>query len=200
MSLTVYSGTFNPIHTAHLIVAETVRSDLSLENIVFIPSGIPPHRSGDIAAAAHRFEMVSLAIKDNSCFSVSDIEITLSEKSYSYTTISRLYELNPHLQLKNEKINFIIGADAFLLIDSWYKAQEFAEKVNFIILARPDSPSVEEIVKMVKIKNFTYKEVRIPQMEISSSYIRDRIEKGLSVKYLVPADVEAYIINNSLYK
>ena len=196
MNLTIFAGTFNPIHIAHLIVAESVSAELNAEKILFIPSFIPPFKNGDVADAVHRLNMVKLAIKNNPYFEVSDIELKLQGTSYSYNTIQELYRQNPEIK---EKINFIIGADAFNHIETWYKHEELAKLINFIVLARPKSKEVEEIVGNLSLKDFSYQFVEAPRIDISSSYVRQRIKAKKSIKYLVTNEVENYIIENKLY-
>jgi len=196
MNITVFFGTFNPIHTAHLIIAETVRSELGLEKILFIPAYLPPHRNTSLALPEHRLNMVKLAIKDNQYFDISDIEYRNKGKSYSYLTIKKLYELNPDL---TEKINFIIGTDAFKLIDTWHEAEKLAKLVNFIIIKRAESLDIDELFSYIKLKDFNYKILKTPFIEISSTYIRSNIDKNKSIKYLVPDCVEKYIVENNLY-
>jgi len=196
MNLTIFAGTFNPIHIAHLIVAESVRSELNAEKILFIPSFIPPQKNGDLADAEHRLKMVKFAIKNNPHFEVSDIELKLQGTSYTYNTIKELYRQNPDL---TERINFIIGADAFNQIETWFKHEELAKLVNFIAIARPKSKDVEEIISNLILKDFSYKVVEAPRIDISSSYIRQRIKEKKSIKYLVTNEVENYIKENKLY-
>ena len=196
MNLTVFAGTFNPIHIAHLIVAESVRTELNAEKILFIPSFIPPHKNNDLAGAEHRLNMVKLAINNNPFFEISDIELKLQGTSYTYKTIQELYRQNPDIE---GRINFIIGADAFNNIETWHKYEEFAKLINFIVLARPKSRDVEEIVNNLSLKDFSYKFVEAPRIDISSSYIRQKIKEKKSIKYLVTEEVEKYIIENNIY-
>jgi nicotinate-nucleotide adenylyltransferase len=196
MNLTVFSGTFNPVHTAHLIIAETVRAELDLKKILFIPAYNPPHRNISLALPEHRLNMVKLAIESNQYFEVSDIEYNLGGKSYSYLTIKKLYEIYPDL---TGKINFIIGTDAFKLIDSWYEAEKLAEIVNFIIINRIETLDIDEMVNSLRLKNFDYKIVKVPLIELSSTYIRNNLKENKSIKYLVPDNVEKYILENNLY-
>jgi len=196
MNLTVFSGTFNPIHLAHLIIAETVRTELEVEKILFIPAYYPPHRSISLAFSEHRLNMVKLAIQDNKNFDLSNIEYKAKGKSYTYSTIKKLYELYPDL---TEKINFIIGTDAFKLIDTWHEAEKLAELVNFILIKRVESLDIDELFSSVKLTNFNYKIVKVPLLEISSTYIRGNINSNKSIKYLVPDCVEKYIKENNLY-
>ncbi|MFH0703341.1 MAG: nicotinate (nicotinamide) nucleotide adenylyltransferase [bacterium] len=198
MNITVFSGTFNPIHTGHLIIAESVREELKQEKILFIPAYSPPHRAKDIAIAEHRLYMTNLAIADNPFFEASDIEFNLKErrKSYSYFTVKKLFEENTDI---SGKINFIVGSDAFSLIDSWHEAEKLAELVNFVIVARYEKLNFEELFEKIKLKHFSYQLVKAPVLEISSSSIRDKIKRNKSIKYLVPKTVEEYIHENSLY-
>jgi len=197
MSLTVFCGTFNPIHNAHTTLGEFVRKNSGADKLIYIPSSLPPHRDTDIAPAEHRFNMVKLAVKNNPNLDVSDIELKLAGKSYSYNTIQEIYRQNPDLK---EKIKFIIGTDAFLQIENWYNYQEFVKIVDFIVLIRPHSADAEAINRKFSKKNINYKIVPAPLMEISSSLIRENIKNGLSVKNLVAKEVENYIFENNLYK
>ena len=197
MAITVFSGTFNPIHTAHLIIAETVRTELNLAKITFIPNNIPPHRKEDIALPEHRMNMIKLAIPDNPYFEVSDIEFRKNEKSYTINTVNALKQQNPNL---DEKYNLIIGTDAFKLIDSWYQAEKLASQVRFIIVARPNDENIEKIFTDIRLKNIEYAVVKAPLLDISSSYIRNRIANKKSIRYLVPSKVEEYIYGNELYR
>ncbi|OGH97259.1 MAG: nicotinate (nicotinamide) nucleotide adenylyltransferase [Candidatus Melainabacteria bacterium GWF2_32_7] len=196
MNLTVFSGTFNPIHIAHLIIAETVKDELGLDKVTFIPAFCPPHRDRELANPDHRLNMVKIAIQDNPSFEISDIEFKRQEKSYTYLTIQDLFKKNPQI---SGKINFIIGSDAFKLIDTWYEAEKLAELLNFIIVIRPDNTEIGKLFENIKLKQFDFEIVKTPLLDISSSDIRRRIKKKKSIKYLVPRAVEEYIYDNNLY-
>lgn len=197
MTITIFSGTFNPIHTGHLIAAETVRNEMDSEKIIFIPAYDPPHRNDYIAPFEHRFNMVNLAVKNNQYFDVSDIEYKLRGKSYSYETVKKIYEIHPEL---TEKVNFIIGTDAFKLIDTWHKPDKLAEIVKFIIVSREEILDQDSFLNEIKLKNLDCRIIKIPFIEISSTYIRSNIDKNKSIKYIVSENVENYIIENKLYR
>jgi len=184
MNLTVFTGTFNPIHTGHLIIAEHIRDYLDCNKILFIPSYIPPHKKELLANPVHRFNMVKLATADNPCFDVSDIEFRLGGISYTINTIRKLYEENPDI---SGKIKFIIGADAYPEIDSWYKSNELKKLVDFVVIARPNSPEIDNTV------------IKAPVIDISSSNIRLRVKNNKSIKYLVSENVREYIYGHKLY-
>lgn len=196
MNLTVFAGTFNPIHTAHLVIAEFVRAELNLEKILFIPSYNPPQKNINHTDYLHRYNMVAFALKDNAFFDVSDIEEKLSGISYSYNTISELYSQNPDI---NGKINFIIGADAFNNFRTWYEYEKLAKILNFIVVDRPKNLEIKDIIENINIDNISYKFVNSPKIDISSSLVRKRIHENKSIKYIVPEIVEKYIIENKLY-
>ncbi len=184
MNLIVFAGTFNPIHTGHLIIAEHIREYMDCSKILFIPSYNPPHKNNLLVEAEHRLNMVKLATYDNPYFEVCDIEFQMKGISYTINTIRKLYEENPDI---NDKINFIIGADAYLEIDSWYQSDELKKILNFVVLARPNSPKINDIV------------IKTPVIDISSSNIRLRVKNDKSIRYLVSERVREYIYEQKLY-
>ena len=138
MAECVYQGSFNPIHNAHLEVAKHAREQFGFEKIVFIPAFKPPHKSKidfDMDNAMHRLEMVQLAVEDYPYFDVSAIEYMRNETSYTYDTIMQIYQIIE----PTEKINFIIGTDAFIKIDTWHRADELKHLVDFILFVREDN-------------------------------------------------------------
>jgi len=197
LNLTVFAGTFNPIHTAHLIIAEFIREELKTDKILFVPSFMPPHKNNDVVDVEHRYNMVKLAVQNNPFFEISDIEIKLGGISYTYNTICELYRQNPDLK---DKINFIIGADALSEIETWYKPDELAKLIKFIVISRPENKTIQEIIANINLNNFSYQFIEAPEISISSSCVRERIKAGKSIKYLVPEVVEKYIKENGLYE
>ena len=140
MSIAIFPGTFNPIHVAHLIIAETARVKLNFEKIIFITSNIPPHRDISVAESIHRYRMVNLVCSKNPYFESSDIEIMRTGISYTYDTIVEIEaKYKP-----NDKINVLIGSDAFCQLHTWKNAQEIVEKCVFIIIDRPYNTKSEE--------------------------------------------------------
>lgn len=218
MKVGVFGGTFNPIHYGHLRAAEEVREKLGFEKILFIPSGKPPLKTKDIAAAAHRFEMARLAILDNPFFEISDIEIKRTGKSYTVKTIEELRKTYP-----SREFYLILGIDAFLDIPNWRRPERLIALVNFVIISRPGSrfADLRQSPYIQKINRRTLKRIddaeedicmsalesrreavllRITPMEISATGIRNALKEGKNIKYLLPAEVQSYIIRNKLYK
>lgn len=193
MKLCIFSGTFNPIHKAHLKMAEYVLANYGFDKIIFIPAYKPPHKDYDTNMCIHRFNMVKLAIQHNPHFEISDIEYQSEGKSYSYITALKLKE-----QYKtDEKINFIIGTDAFKKIETWYESEKFKNLVDFIVFIR-ENETVN--LEYLEDKGYNFKFAKMPFIDISSTNLRQKIANGESISNLVTEEVEEYINKNGLYK
>ena len=193
MKLCVFQGSFNPIHNAHLRVADFVRDNYDFDKILFIPAFCPPHK--DIGMAEHRFEMVKLAAENHSVFDVSDIEYKRGGKSYTYLTIKELYEtydIEP-------PISFIIGTDAFEKIESWYEADKLKELVKFLVFIREDNFDISRY-DYLKGKGYNFEFQKLPYKDISSTELRNKINAGRDISGLVPEKVKEYIEKHGLYK
>ncbi|MDO6355354.1 nicotinate-nucleotide adenylyltransferase [Caloramator sp. CAR-1] len=193
----LFGGTFNPIHLGHLIIANEVLESLRLDKIIFIPTGVPPHKDIGVVKGKHRFEMVKLAIEDNPYFEVSDIEIKRLDYSYTYDTLKELQKI-----YYVNKFRFIIGYDAFLEIDSWKNVKEVFKMAQFVVVNR--NVESREMLKLIeeKCNKFDGEAIylKVPNIEISSTEIRKRINEGKSIKYLLPDKVIDYIQKNDLYR
>jgi nicotinate-nucleotide adenylyltransferase len=217
MKVGVFGGTFNPIHYGHLRAAEEVRDKLGMDRILFVPSGSPPLKTREIAKAEHRYEMTRLAILGNPFFELSDIECGRAGRSYTLNTVEELKRTEP-----GTEFYFILGIDAFLDIPDWWQPDRLVAFTDFIIIARPAfrfidlkvSPylkigmsalkdldgSVTEIF-MAKLKKARKAFlVRLTPIGASSTAIRRLIKQGKSIKYLLPPDIQSYIITHKLYK
>lgn len=216
MKIGVFGGTFNPLHYGHLRAAEEVREMLSLERVLFIPSGNPPLKTEDIAEAAQRFRMVSLAVEDNPLFDVLDIECASPGKSYTVNTVEALRG-----RYADASLFFILGIDAFLDIVNWWQPERLVSLVNFAVISRPgstfsdlsSSPYLqadegllrqldEGETERVQVALKSGREavlMRVTHMDISSTRIRGRVKAGRSVKYLLPEGVQSFIISHKLY-
>lgn len=195
MRLCVFQGTFNPIHNAHLKMADYVLKNYGFDKIIFIPAYKPPHKNYDTALTPHRLEMVKLATLSNPKFKVSDIEYKNERNSYTYLTILELYK---KYDIEG-KINFIIGTDAFKQIETWYQTDKLKELVHFIVFVREkvsDDKKYDELKK--KGYDFTFAEMDFE--DISSSNIRNNVQKGKDITDMVTKQVKGYIEENGLYK
>ena len=196
MKLILFPGTFNPIHIAHLIIAETALSTFKADKVVFVTSNIPPHRDTDIANSRQRHEMVLLSCQHNNKFEASNVELIRKGPSYTYETLIEIREFYPEAT----EINMIIGADAVRQLHTWHNNQLIVNMTKFYIASRPDNPYIDECIKETNLKNFNYNIIDSPLMNISSTLIRNNIAKNRSIKYLVTDPVEEYIYQNDLYR
>ena len=192
MKLCVFQGTFNPVHNAHLRVADFVCKKLGYEKIMFIPAYIPPHKDCHIESALHRLNMLKLATEDNPDFIVSDIEYRRQGKSYTIYTVRELYK-------KYGKINFIIGTDAFNNIKSWYLADELKKLVKFIVFQREDKIDFLRYDELVH-DGYDFEIQSLSFEDISSTRLREMIKIGEDTSTFLPKKVEEYIKTNGLYK
>ena len=195
MKLCVFQGTFNPIHSVHIKVAKFAKEYYKFDNILFIPAFIPPHKNVDKDLANHRFNMVKLAISDFDFFKISDIEYKRNENSYTYNTIKELYKIYDI----EGKINFIIGTDAFLNIESWYEANKLKDLVHFIVFKRTNDFN-ESDFDFLKDKNYDFEFAPMQYIDISSTKLRENIHRGTSIKNMELPVVREYIKKNGLYK
>lgn len=195
MKLCVFQGTFNPIHNAHLKMANFVLKNYDFDKIVFIPAYRPPHKNYDIALTPHRMEMVKLATLVNPKFKVSDIEYQNERNSYTYLTILELYK---RYDIEG-KINFIIGTDAFKKIDTWYEADKLKELVDFIVFVRENEPDTQKYAEL-KAKGYNFTFAKMDFEDISSTNIRQNIKLGKDISKYVTNNVKGYIETYGLYK
>lgn len=193
----ILGGTFDPIHYAHLATVEFIRGKYNLDKVIFIPSGNPPHKFWNITDKKHRYEMVVLATVKNENFVVSDMEIKKVGKTYTIDTLRELKKTYPTCELF-----FITGADAICDIEAWKDVAENFKLATFIAATRPGISLLraqDYIEKLENKYNAKIIDVYVPSLDISSTYIRDQLNLGKSVRYLIPENVEAYIKENGLY-
>lgn len=212
MKVGLLGGTFNPIHNAHLRVAETVRDRLALDRIIFIPAATPPHKelAGEISFE-HRKNMVELAVSDNARFAVSDIEQQRGGRSYTVDTLRELRQSSPE-----DEHFFIIGSDSFLEIASWFNISEIFRLANIVVVERP-AAAISDLTAPLPValrSEFCYirDEMRLTHrsgfsvfylpdtpLAISSSAVRQLLREGRSIRYLVPDRVARYIHEKRIY-
>jgi nicotinate-nucleotide adenylyltransferase len=196
----IFGGTFDPVHNGHLILAEQARTDAGLDQVIFMPAMVQPFKlNEETAEGEHRYAMLQAAIAGNPYFTVSGKELDSPEISY---TINTLKECRDELGAETE-IYFIIGTDAFLNLEKWYAAEELLEGFCFAVGVRPGykEQELKELIGRLREKYGTkIVEINNPEIEISSTGVKERIREGKSIKYLVPERVEDYIYRNGLYR
>lgn len=187
MNLALYGGTFDPIHRAHLIVAAEAAEKFHLDAVWFITAGQPPHKpAGSTTPYEHRQRMVELACAVDARFSAPRLEESAGA-SYTVNTLARVRErLQP-----DDRLFFLIGADAFAEIGTWYRAAQVLAAVEFIVVSRPGYeypiPAGARIHRLETLA-----------LPVSSSEIRRALEQGETPDE-VPAAVSDYIRANGLY-
>ena len=193
-------GNFDPIHYGHLLVAEQVRNAYNLDEVIFIPTGIPPHKTVALGADKKaRLEMTRLAVESNPFFSVSDIEINREGPSYTLDTLEQLKQILP----EGTQVYFISGADAIMLLDTWYHYESVLKQVIFVGATRPGT-DVKALSEKAAYLNYeigaNVQILYISELDISSTDIRNRVNQEKTVRYLMPEPVAAYIEKEDLYK
>ncbi|GAW93342.1 nicotinate-nucleotide adenylyltransferase [Calderihabitans maritimus] len=197
--LGIMGGTFDPIHYGHLVAAEAVRYKFGLDKVIFVPSGRPPHKKGQIITESrHRYLMTVLAVATNPFFEVSRTEIERKGYSYAIDTVRQFQRIYP-----KHKIFFITGADAILQILTWKNVDELVRLCQFVAVTRPGF-NLGEVQTNLSLLPEEYRRVihfmEVPALAISSTDIRRRVKTGEPIKYLLPEPVEYYIYKNNLYK
>ena len=184
-----YFGTFNPPHKGHIKIAQEVLEKFHFDKIIFVPSNIPPHKEVQ-TEGIHRFNMLKLIETKN--LKVSDIELKLPSPSYTFKTIQTIKK-------DREKINFIIGYDAFKKIETWKNPEFLKENLHFIVLRRKGDKR-EEIEKL-KQKGYDFIIAdNIDMINISSTEIREKFLNNEDAADLVDEKIKRYIEKNGLYK
>ncbi len=221
MRIGLFGGTFNPVHCGHLRAALEVKEGFPLDACYWIPSAVPPHKSGRaVTGAADRVEMIRRAIDGCEGFTLCDVELQRSGPSYTVDTVAHLKNVLP----KKTELYLLIGLDAFLEIDTWKDYRQLLKQLPFIVMTRPDSGGkhlaepgrrvAEYLQKHISADYdcsrqptcFTHQRLQavftfpVTLMDISSSGIRGLIQQGRSIRYLVPESVRAYIGEKGLFR
>jgi len=197
----VLGGTFNPVHTGHLLIAQDALEQFGLDRALFVPCCRPPHKpGGGLAAAAHRVAMVRAAVRGDRRFEVSELEIRRGGVSYTVDTARALRAAYP-----GAEIAFIIGSDSLLELRYWRSIGELLRLSRFVTLARPGWATAALAPQALGLPapwgGRLLAEVRVGHaIDISSTDIRRRVAEGRSIRYLVPRAVAAYIARHGLYR
>lgn len=177
----LFGGTFNPIHIGHIKMAEAARKQFKLDVIYFIPCGIPPHKptvetSGRTSLTAKlRYNLVKKAIRGKKYFKALDIEIKKKTPAYTIETIKKL---KSQLTGRSSQLHFLIGQDEFEKLNTWYRINELAKHVHFLVLPRSNKK-----IKAPNVKDLNWSQVKTRPINISSTEIRRRIEYKFGRSY-----------------
>jgi nicotinate-nucleotide adenylyltransferase len=193
MRLGILGGTFNPIHLGHLLLAECAREQAHLDEVWFIPTNVPPHKAArDLLPAADRLQLVRLALRGHPAFRASDLELRLGGVSYTVRTIRWLREHHA-----DARLHLIVGADMRTV--PWVGMDELNRLCTFLVAERPRSRSLAPAASMGRQAR-RVRTIQMPQLDVSSSMIRERVRRGRSIRYLVPDAVAREIVRRRLYQ
>lgn len=197
MRIGLYGGTFDPIHTGHLIVIENAINYMNLDKVIILPSSNPPHKKHKKKTATNiRVEMVAEAIKDNDKIILSTYESTDQTVRYTHETIRYFKNYFPE-----DEIFYILGEDSFLTIDTWRNYEDILDE-NIIVFTRSNIDSNSELVKkvgIIKKDNPNIFLINNLNINISSTLIRGLVKDEKSIKYLVSDGVKYIIEKRGLY-
>jgi len=190
--LGIFGGTFDPVHHAHLIIADYVRLEARLDKVIFVPSATSPHKQGEeVTDPADRLAMLNEGVGQNPAFEVSEMEIKRGGVSYSVDTIREVAGDHP-----KDQLFLMIGTDTLAEFKTWKDPDEILKMAKLIAFKRPGhdvDPSAESLVKEAIVCD-------VPGLDISSTQIRKRVAEGLPIGLMVPEGVERYISEHGLYK
>jgi nicotinate-nucleotide adenylyltransferase len=198
----LFGGTFDPPHLGHLISAEALADALSLDRVIFIPSGNPPHKKDRaITPGEKRMEMLRLAIADNPRFEISDWELNQKTATYTINTVRYFQQAHPA-----GRFSWLIGADSLHDLPNWYEFEKLIDLVDIGTACR-GGLDIEKILARLKdrltdaqFETLRRHLVRTPMIEIAAHEIRAKVQSQKSIRYLVPWAVEQYIRQEGLYR
>jgi len=201
----IYGGAFDPIHLGHLLLAESCLRQAKLDRVVFVPTGVSPHRAGKESyhvSAEDRLNMIESAITGYDEFLVSRYEIDRQETSYTVETLQYFHRT---FALVEPQLYLLLGADMFNDLPNWYEAGEICKLALPLVVTRPETPSpyfaaLGGIVSADRLEEIRQSAVMMPQIGISATQIRHRTAANESIRFQVPRSVESYIASRQLYR
>lgn len=210
----ILGGTFDPIHNAHIIFAEAAFDQLGLDEMLLMPSPNPPHKDKNkITALSDRVNMIKLALEGNEKLKFSDFELKREGKVYTYETLKLFKEKNP-----DSEIYFLVGEDSLFNIENWYKPEEIFANCKIVTSIRDlkeydiNNKNAAEYVEERKSKSLAeeienHKKrfdadiilLKLGNIDISATKVRERAKAGEDISDLLPQKVAEYIVNNRIY-
>lgn len=192
----VMGGTFDPPHFGHLAAAEESRYRLGLNKVLWVPNGMPPHKTDNVVSeVGDRVQMTQLAIQGNPSFEISTLEVERDGPSYTVETLQELTD-----SLPGYEVVFLMGSDEFMDLGSWYAPGLLPQLARLGVMVRG---GIEVDVRRTEIEVpevcGRYDLVCVPDIPISSSDLRNRVRQGIPIRYLMPEPVREYIETHRLY-
>lgn len=199
MKIGIFGGSFNPIHNGHIYLAENTKNNLGLEKIIFVPSGISPHKHkpvSDYVSGEHRINMLKIALDGKNYFEISDYELECKRISYSIYTVRHFRSIFP-----DDELYLLIGSDMFMSFDKWYCFQDIMSLVTLAVTSREDGNLNNLEKKAVELEKFGRIIInKTSPFPLSSSEIRKKIMKNENCTCYLNKNVVEYITSNNLYR
>ena len=189
MKIGLYFGSFNPIHTGHLIIASHILNETDIEKVWFVVSPHNPFKESDTLLNEYeRFHLVQKAVENDPRLKAVDIEFSLPRPSYTVHTMAYLEEKYPSHQFV-----IIMGSDSFQNIEKWKNSDHIIKNYEILIYKRPGFEIANDINARIRV-------MKAPLLEISATHIRKMVQEGRSIKYLVPPQVENEILSSGMFR
>jgi nicotinate-nucleotide adenylyltransferase len=197
--LGLLGGTFDPIHTGHLVIAQIAQDALQLDRVLFVPAGKPPHKQGQFTTpAAHRQKMVELALADNPGFALCTVDL---ERPGPHFSVDMLAIVRARYGLTPDEVFFIIGGDSLAELPTWYQPAQLIEGCRLVALHRPGyQPDVQAIEQALPGLSARLTWLPSPMIDLASTHIRTAVAQGHNLRYQVPEAVRLYIEQHQLYR
>ena len=194
----IYGGTFDPVHNGHVSLAEHAVNECGIDKLIFMPAYVSPFKQDKkVSSGADRAAMIEKVLKVNQAFSLSRYELDHEGPSYTIETLEHWS------RILDGELSFILGFDSMIQIDTWYRGSEILSGYHLITARRPDTDNCEGLARIEEFRlkyNADITILEMPPVDASSSEIRRRIAESISVRDLVDAEVEEYIIEHDLYR
>ena len=202
----IFGGTFDPVHLGHLLSARSLLELFDDARLIMVPCQIPPHRMLPKAAGTHRLNMLKIAVEDEKSILVDECEVNREGKSYTYDTLTMFRKRWP-----DARLYFVLGSDSWATLTEWYRWRELTNYAHLAVLARPGQSVIESLIlkdwaepKTLELNQVSAKagnvvKLRLKQVEISATLIRESLSKRQSVENWLPDKVANYIEKNRLY-
>ncbi|OPG17443.1 nicotinate-nucleotide adenylyltransferase [Ferroacidibacillus organovorans] len=199
MRLGMFGGTFDPPHIGHLVMAEVARETVGLDRVLFIPAAIPPHKAGlSISSGEDRAQMVARAIAPYPAFSLSRCELTRDGVSY---TIDTLREVRRQVPYQDAHIYLLLGADMLAQFGAWRESAAIADGATLLAAPREGYELSDLITRTrAQFPNVDIRQLPMPPLDVSATWLRSRIKEGRRVEWLLPAPVLEYVEKRGLYR
>ncbi len=199
MRIGIFGGTFDPVHLGHLVLAEQCREQCLLDEVWFVPAGVPPHKTAaEISPAKQRLEMLQFAIAGHENFRIQQVELERSGPSFTVETLQRFHDEAP-----DRELFLLLGADSVHDLPTWREPGRILQLSTIAAVNRGDRPACDLTATARHFGDDAsqrFQIVQMPGLDISSRDIRQRVHSGRSIRYLVPRAVEVYIAQQQLYR